>query len=228
VKDNIKKNTKIIKRKKTKKKDAKVSKITFMILIFSSLSFVLLIIIFFLFNNFVNARSKYVSEIKNLNRHNNSLSDQISDLENKSVVAQKFIKKWKEELTDLQKSKDGISINKATQLLKDISKNHNINNLQINFSTPTTLEKNFKRKSIKVGNTLIDIKFDTISDINVLAFYDDIEKNIPNFIILESLEMVRTKKVNEEYFNNLRKGKVEPTLKASLKIRWYGISPINE
>jgi len=218
----------IVKKKKSTKNTGKASKLTSMILIFSSVLTILIFVTFFTFKDFVKTRNSFGLEIQNLKKHEKSLLNQISELEDQSATAQKFITMWREEFTDAQKSREGISINFATELLKKISKNHNISNLQINFSKPSELSGIFEKNSIEVSNTLISIKFDTITDINVLRFIEDIENQIPNFIILTSLNMTRTTKISEEYFESLKNGVTIPTLKAELNMRWYGISSINQ
>jgi len=218
----------IVRKKKKVKKDNKTSKLMTGIAILSAILIVLIFVTFFVFRELTVTINEGSLKMKNLQKHNLSLINQISDLENKSVVAKKFINIWRDDLTDIQKSKDGISINNATELLKKVSKDHNISNLQINFSNPAVLMGDFEKNSIKVNSTLITIKFDTISDINVLNFVRDFESKIPNFMLLTSLDVVRTEKINEEYFESLKKRKVIPTLRVELKIRWYGITSNNE
>lgn len=219
---------KIITKAKKPKKSGKIAKLTSTII---SLSIILIILIsstFFIFQNFIKSRENLSLEINNLRRKEQSLINQIADLESQSANAQRYITMWREEFTEAQKSKNGISIDLATELLKNISKNHNVTDLQITFSSPAVLSGIFDRQSIRVSSTLITMRFNTITDINVLNFIQDIEKQIPNFMILTELKMTRTRKINEEYFDLLKRGNIVPTLKVELRIRWYGISSIND
>jgi hypothetical protein len=182
------------------------------------------LVLFFLLNEFISIQKSYSIALRALQRNQIIIRNQIRDLESQTVHAQKFITMGEEEFTDTQKSKAGLSINYATELLKRIGRNHNINNLQINFSSPVLLSGIFEKNSIKINSALITIKFDTITDINVLNFIDEIEKQLPNFTILTDLEMTRTTQISDQYFESLTKGVIIPTLKADVKIRWYAIS----
>lgn len=220
----IQKQEKIVSKVPTKNKAAKLLKNILLSILFLA---ILDVAAYLAVRNFIRTKARYKKEVQTLLERKRDLKNQISDLSNRKAIAGKYIKMWEKEFTAGQKEKIGVSIGYAKDFLIKLSKSHHISNMQITFSTPEQMGDVFARNNVAVSSTLINIHFDTVTDINVHQFIDDIERNISGFVFLEEMTLIRTKKIDDDYIELLRKNNIVPTLRANLQIRWYGIRSKN-
>ena len=67
------------------------------------------------------------------------------------------------------------------------------------------------------------IKFSTITDIDVLNFLDNLEKNIGCFVLVQDMSLKRTKKINDDFIKTLNTGNIITAVDGEIRVRLYGL-----
>lgn len=163
-----------------------------------------------------------------LENTNKSIQTQIAELNTKSATARKYVTMWNEELTAGQKTRNGMSIERAREAINIAAERNRIDLTNMQFSSPIQIYGSLSRSNVKVFSSIITLSFGAMTDINVHHFIDDLEKNIEGFMLVQELSLRRTRKIDEEFIKSLEAGTFLPTLKADLKIRWYALESIEK
>jgi len=204
------------------KKD-KLEKLINNIVIFSVIFLSFIIVIFFISEFSMARKVKFDEEIKSLNANNNEITLQIKDIINKSLMAKNYIFKWEKEYSPSQKNLSGIEVGNIQKTIEDIAIKDNIINLTLNFSPVIVAQDAFKRENLTVYTALITLTFNTITDINIYKFLDDLKNELPGFVVIQKLNFKRIKKIDENFLKTLSTMNIPSAVDGSVEIRIYNL-----
>ncbi len=205
------------------KNEEKVNKLIIRLIIVSFLLLVLLGVFAYSAKVLLDEKDKMQQEIDSVNNDNSVIISQIRDIEAKSTMAKNYIKIWNDNYIPNQKLMKGINVQDIESKIREIAEKNNLTNIVINLSPVILAGGQFERENVKAYTTLIVVKFDAITDINVFKFLDEFRDSIGYFITIQEIKMERTKKVSEEFLKSLANGNITTAISGEIKIRIYGI-----
>ena len=205
------------------KNEEKVNKLIIRLIIVSFLLLVLLGVFAYSAKVLLDEKDKMQQEIDSVNNDNSVIISQIRDIEAKSTMAKNYIKIWNDNYIPNQKLMKGINVQDIESKIREIAEKNNLTNIVINLSPVILAGGQFERENVKAYTTLIVVKFDAITDINVFKFLDEFMDSIGYFITIQEIKMERTKKVSEEFLKSLANGNITTAISGEIKIRIYGI-----
>lgn len=171
----------------------------------------------------LDEKNKMALEVDSLSNSNSSIVSQIKDIENKSNMAKNYIKMWETGYIPNQKLMNGINIQDVEEKIQKFATENGMANVLVNLSPVILVGGEFDRSVLKTYTTLVVIKFNAITDINVFKFLDDLRDNIGYFITIQELTMERTRKVDDEFLRTLANGNIATAISGEVKIRLYGL-----
>lgn len=204
------------------KNENKIKKLVIKLTIVSFILLILFGILTYSIEFQLKERKEAQQKIDSLNNYNSAITLQIKDIEKKSIMAKKYIKIWNTEYIPNQKLLKGIDIKDIEAKMQKFASENNMVNVVLDISPTILVGENFERKTLKTYTVLITMKFDTIMDINVFKFLDDI-KDIGYFVVIQEILLKRTKKVDDEFLKTLGSGNITSAVSGEIKIRLYGI-----
>lgn len=205
------------------KNEKKINKVITKLAIIITIFLILLIAFLYNLKILLSKRSEIIAEINKLNSSNSSIISQITDIENKSVMAKNFIQVWENNYIPNQKLLKGIDIQDVDNKIHKLAAENVMTNVVVNLSPVILAGGQFEKKTLKTYTTLIAIKFNAVTDINVFQFLDDLKKNIGYFMTIQEINLERVKKIDEEFLKNLSSGTIVTAITGEVKIRLYGI-----
>ena len=205
------------------KNEEKINKLIIRLIIVSFLLFVLLSTFVYSIKIFFDEKNKMQQEINSISNVNSVIISQIKDMEAKSTMAKNYIRIWNNDYIPNQKLMKGINVQDIESKIREIAEKNNLTNIVINLSPVILAGGQFERENVKAYTTLIVVKFDAITDINVFKFLDEFRDSIGYFITIQEIKMERTKKVSEEFLKLLANGNITTAISGEIKIRIYGI-----
>lgn len=205
--------------KKIKKINGLFSKIT----IYLSISITFLILFLLLLNFHSQQKEVLQQKLNVLENQNSTITVQINDIINKSIAAKNYIKIWNEELSKEQKNLQGINTTETYATILQIAKDSKLVNVSVNFSPLILTTGAFEKQNIKVFTTVAVIKFSTITDIDVLNFLDNLKKNVGCFILIQDVNLKRTRKIDDNFIKTLNAGNIITAVDGEIRVRLYGL-----
>jgi hypothetical protein len=171
----------------------------------------------------LKAKSSFQQQLNLLTKQNATVTHQIYDIANKTIVTQNYIKIWKEEFSEEQRELKGLNTSNIYQKILNISKHSKLGNVTIDFSQLILAGGSLEKDSMKVFTTEVTIKFSTITDIDVLNFLENLKKNIGCFIVVQEVNLNRTKKIDSYFIKTLDSGNLITAIDGIIKVRLYGL-----
>ena len=204
-------------------KDNKINRLLIKVLIFFIIFLSLLGGFIFNIKLLLQKRDDVISELNSLNRQNASILGEIRSIEEKSITAKKYIDLWENDFTPDQKVISGIKVAAAEKKIQDLASENHMVNVNVSYSPVILVGGVFERSTIKTYTTLFEIKFSSITDINIFNFLDDLRTKLGYFVIIQEVNFERTGKVDDEFLKTLKSGGSITAVKGTIKVRLYGI-----
>jgi hypothetical protein len=127
---------------------------------------------------------------------------------------------WRQ-LNENNKTRNGLKIDQAKILLKNLEKYYYLNKaVDVNLTPPTELSDMYKKETTVVMSSLVTLKFAGVSDELLLGFTDSILKNFPGFISVQSFIMERKEPITIDVTNKAAAGSFENIVEATLVFNW--------
>ncbi|HSQ97969.1 MAG TPA: hypothetical protein VLL98_04595 [Rickettsiales bacterium] len=206
-----------------KKDNRKVKKLFYSIIFYSSI-LIICLILFLGIVLFYSQRKEFLQQrITILKKQNSNISLQINNIINKSIAAKNYIKIWNEQFSKEQKELKGIDTSVAYGKIMQIAKDSKLIEVSMNFSPLILTGGIFEKQNIKVFTTFVTIKFNSITDIDVLNFLDNLKKDLNYFIIIQEINLKRTNRINDDFIKTLNNGNIVTAVEGEIKIRLYGL-----
>ena len=203
------KNTKI-------KKFILIKKLIKLFTIFTILSFVC----YFMSDFFIIDNAKKRIQINQIENNITEITNKAREIERKTALTRSYITTWENEITEMQKQRDGIDIESVKQLINDITKEHLIENVNISFSMPMEIN-NIQKKISRVVNTEIVIMFNCLTEYSIYYFLNELYKSNYAFFLIEELEIKKIKNVDKDLLKKLIVDGNADLLSVIVKLQWY-------
>lgn len=200
-----------------------VKKIIVLSVVFLTFSAILFLSIEF----FLSGKKAIKTEMDNLNQNNENVLLEIKNIINKSIIAKNYIAKWEKDFTPSQKKLEGLEINDVQKIIQDVAIKNKIINMSVNFAPVIIVKGAFEKQNISTYTTLITTSFNAITDINVFNFIDDLKTELPGFIVIQEVNLVRTKRVDESFLKALETMNIATAINCDMKIRLYNLKQNN-
>lgn len=162
-------------------------------------------------------------KIQQRNQELESIGKNIQNIEERSKTLEKYVELW-QRLPENNKDLNPISINEAKEKIQQSLENNLIFNTEINISKPVILSGIFNKDSVLVESTAITIKYDAIFDGSIFSFIKELEKEMPGYIIVESINFEKiVKNITKKILHDISKGNFVAIFKGEIKIYWFKI-----
>ena len=143
------------------------------------------------------------------------------DLESKAAEFKKYTQIWVQ-LPELKKKVEGIKSDAVNKIVSDLAKKYSINKIDMKISLPNPLEQGiFKRSTIDVLHTKINLDFLSATDATSISFIDDFLNSLAGHKIITQLEISRENEYTRNDLQKISTGKYEGNIKTKAIINWY-------
>lgn len=205
------------------KDENKVQKLFVKLGVVSAIFVVLLIILIIIVSMLSKKRSILQSEIDSLKNASSIVQVQIRDIDNKAATAKNYIQVWEKDFIPYQKELKGINIDDVKKTVVEIANSNLFTNTVIEVSPVILAGQPLENASIRTYTTVVTVKFNAITDVNVYQFLDELKSNIGYFITIQEVTLKRVKRVDDDFLNTLSIGNIVTALEGEIKIRLYGL-----
>lgn len=169
------------------------------------------------------SKEKNKLKIQEYNQELETVSKNIKNIERRSKTLEKYVQLW-QKLPENNKNLNPISINEAKEKIQTALDNNLIFNADINISKPVKLSGIFNKDSVSVNSTAITIEYDAMLDGSIFDFIEEIEKELPGYVIIESIDFERMiKEITKRMLYDISKGNFVSIFKGEIKIYWFKI-----
>ncbi|AIF80690.1 hypothetical protein I862_00625 [endosymbiont of Acanthamoeba sp. UWC8] len=125
-------------------------------------------------------------------------------------------------------NKIGLRIEEAKKVIDTASKDHFINNLSINLSSPV-IRKDVIKSKIGLEYSEIDIGLSSYLDTEVFNFIDELGKNIPGLLNYTSIDISSLDlDINDSLLQNIKQGGYKDLVQAKINIVWQDFIRLKE
>ncbi|GEM_PF-3241553 len=126
-----------------------------------------------------------------------------------------------------KKDKEGIlqtDQNKLQKLLDELRQIYAINNLRMEMRAgDLAKDSSVTINLFDLKPSLVSLEFDSLSDLNIFSFYQDLIKRFPGYFRIVEFKMQRDMEVSSDMLQNIQQGTSPRVMSSSVKLLWTGI-----
>ncbi len=170
-----------------------------------------------------NMEPKKVAADQALSKDKSEISRLEDQLEKASVAEARF--------ADLMTERRSLDFSSSSDSMKDwLRSAKDRYRLSNSFKLNLTAEKPVHNRSLDetkyevAEHPAMKLEFDAMSDTHVYAFLDDMRRNGPGLIRIDSLAMKRTGELNANTLKQMRSGHTPYQIDAKIEFNWIGIT----
>lgn len=187
------------------------------ILVISSITVVLSIVYF---QNISKSRDK---KFKDYSQELTEISKKIQSIEQRARVIGDYVELW-ENLPENKKNLEPIDLTTFKDALNLALKDNYLFNTTLNISKPVSLSGIFNKKTVSVQAVPVTISFESIVDGNIFTFIEDLRKDLPGYVVVESIDMVQAvDSINRNMLKDISKGNFPSIVTGNISMYWFKI-----
>ncbi len=168
-------------------------------------------------------KTNSTNRIDDLRIENQNVTREIEEADKKSKILENYLEVWNTTFPENQKKMDGIELENLQLNFEELAREYKIENLMINFSPVVLSGKSLDKDNVKVYTTLMNVRFSSVTDVNVFMFLDSLKDNLGYFLTIQDINLKRSERVDENLLANLRNGITVSVVEGDMKIRVYGL-----
>lgn len=154
-----------------------------------------------------------------------SLNNEFSSLGNKYNKVQQNFNVYQE--ASLKQANDELAVNRdlIRKLLQSYTARFHLKNMSLNMArTQNVTESAYKRPTAAMAYSMVDISFDALSDEDVYALIDAIQREFSGKVKFYEMTLTRQSKLTKEHLLQIAESGHSKLVSASLKFIWFGIN----
>ncbi len=186
-----------------------------------SIAFILLIFAIGIINFYLTQESVVTTVVKKINGEIDQIKNETASLESKSAEIAKYTEIW-QNLSENKTVATGIKIDDFNAKLSSTAAKHSISNVNLKISLPEAFKDGiFKRDTVDVMLSTVNMTFIALNDIKALAFVNELVTSIQGYPVITFFELRKAKDYSAEDFKNMAAGKEVGIVSAKIDFSWY-------
>jgi len=114
----------------------------------------------------------------------------------------------------------------ATEIIQKLKADYNISTLKLKIKPVDDVkQKEYDTPTVSLVYSLIELDIGAMSDESVLRFMQAVERNLPGFIIVNKLTLMRKGEISDETLKGISAGSLPELASASLSMYWFAFKP---
>lgn len=168
-----------------------------------------------------------LEEVKiQIDREITSINSRVVNFERKQQEYEEAKKLWST-LSDNQKKRPGIVLGNAQQFLENLKNQYALGAFKADISKPVELQDVYKTETTVVVSTRVDMVFDGLTDESIFAFISALNRGLPGYVKMDSLQVTRQGEVSPVLLKNLSEGRYQPVVQGRLSFYWRDLKDIS-
>lgn len=154
------------------------------------------------------------------------IASETAEMERKQGIVASSLADYQVVRKQLDEGKLTLSREKTKDILAALRKRYRISNLSLNVAPEklVTSGEVQSRKTLDVQQSMLEMRFDAISDLHVYSFLQAMREQLPGYVTITDITMARQRLITDEALLQASKGEELRMVNVSARITWYGVA----
>ena len=186
-----------------------------------SVAALLLVIFGIILNFYLHQETNVKIKVDKIKSETDRIKNETIALESKTFEVKKYKEIW-QKLSSNRTMIASIKVDDFNSKLSATAEKYSISNLNLKISLPEPLQEGaFKRDTLEIMFTTVNLNFTSLSDTKALSFANEFIGSLHGYPIITYFELKKAKDYDDQDFENISSGKNTGVVSGRIDFFWY-------